>query len=107
MKSAFILRPFHHRSPDARFIIQLLGLHVAGNAMGAQFYPNCVQVTITNGGSVQLPTGIALPGAYDPQDTKGVLVELWKIQQTPTPGYTAPGGPVLLPWVLSFFNLGA
>jgi lytic cellulose monooxygenase (C1-hydroxylating) len=64
--------------------------------MGAQFYPNCVQVQITNGGSVQLPTGIALPGSYNPDDTSGVLVQLWQIQAGQV-SYTAPGGKVLLP----------
>jgi len=74
---------------------EILGLHVAGTRMGAQFYPNCIQVKVTNGGSVTLPTGIALPGAYNPDDTAGVLVELWKIQQG-LANYTIPGGPVKL-----------
>lgn len=64
--------------------------------MGAQFYPNCVQVKVTNGGSVSLPTGIAFPGSYDPKDTQGVLVQLWQIQAGQVQ-YTAPGGKVLLP----------
>jgi hypothetical protein len=36
--------------------------------MGAQFYPSCTQIRVTQGGSTQLPAGIALPGAYDPDD---------------------------------------
>lgn len=68
---------------------QILGLHVASEVMGAQFYPNCLQVKVQNGGSVQLPEGIPLPGSYDPYDP-GILVQLYKI--TPqTPNYTAPG----------------
>lgn len=47
---------------------EILGLHVAGTEMGAQFYPSCTQIRVTEGGSTQLPSGIALPGAYDPQD---------------------------------------
>jgi hypothetical protein len=39
-----------------------------------------------------------MPGSYDPNDA-GILVELWRVQQTPTPGYTAPGGKVILPCV--------
>ncbi|KAH7102676.1 glycoside hydrolase [Auriculariales sp. MPI-PUGE-AT-0066] len=74
---------------------EILGLHVASTVMGAQFYPNCVQIQVTNGGSVSLPTGIALPGAYDPNDTLGILVELWKVQQG-LASYTPPGGAVLL-----------
>ena len=47
---------------------EILGLHVAGTRMGAQFYPSCTQIRVTQGGSVALPVGIALPGAYDPED---------------------------------------
>jgi hypothetical protein len=47
---------------------EILGLHVAGTKMGAQFYPSCTQIRVTQGGSVALPAGIALPGAYDPED---------------------------------------
>lgn len=47
---------------------EILGLHVAGSRMGAQFYPSCTQIRVTQGGSTQLPAGIALPGAYQPDD---------------------------------------
>lgn len=73
---------------------EILGLHVAGQLNGAQFYPNCLQIKVTDGGSLALPAGIPLPGSYDPHDC-GILVELWRI--TPqNSNYTAPGGPVLL-----------
>ncbi|KAI0682924.1 glycosyl hydrolase family 61-domain-containing protein [Cytidiella melzeri] len=74
---------------------EILGLHVASTVMGAQFYPNCLQIQVQNGGSVTLPEGIPLPGSYDPYDP-GILVQLYEITLT-TPNYTAPGGPVLLP----------
>lgn len=51
---------------------EILGLHVAGERMGAQFYPSCTQIRVTEGGSTELPEGVALPGAYDPDDTEGV-----------------------------------
>jgi lytic cellulose monooxygenase (C1-hydroxylating) len=61
--------------------------------MGAQFYPQCVQIKVTDGGSVSLPTGIPLPGSYDPEDTSGILVQLWQIQASPSQlYYIAPGG---------------
>jgi cellulase len=41
-----------------------------------QFYPTCVQIKVIEGSSVSLPTGIALPGAYDPNDKSGVLFDL-------------------------------
>jgi lytic cellulose monooxygenase (C1-hydroxylating) len=69
---------------------------VAQQLLGAQFYPQCIQIKVTNGGSVSLPAGIALPGAYDPNDTSGILLELWRVQQNQIQ-YIAPGGPVLLP----------
>ena len=69
--------------------MKILGLHVAYEVNGAQFYPNCLQIKVTNGGDVALPQGIPLPGSYDPYDP-GVLVELYEI--TPqNPSYTAPG----------------
>lgn len=51
---------------------EILGLHVAGSRFGAQFYPSCTQIKIVKGGSTTLPSGVALPGAYNPDDTKGV-----------------------------------
>ncbi len=57
--------------------------------MGAQFYPNCLQIKVQNGGSVTLPEGIPLPGSYDPYDP-GILVQLWQITLQ-NPNYTAPG----------------
>jgi hypothetical protein len=51
---------------------EILGLHAAGQRNGAQFYPSCTHIRVTSGGSTQLPSGIALPGAYSPDDTQGV-----------------------------------
>lgn len=56
---------------DGEYLLrhEILGLHVAGTHMGAQFYPVCAAVKVSGGGgNVQLPTGISLPGAYDPAD---------------------------------------
>lgn len=76
---------------------EILGLHVAGTSMGAQFYPNCIQVKVQNGGSKTLPSGIALPGAYKPTDS-GILTQLWWYNPSNTSArYTAPGGPVTFP----------
>ena len=68
--------------------------------MGAQFYPNCIQIKLTGNGCKKLPAGVAFPGAYDPQDP-GILVELWRISPTAY-NYTAPGGPVTLPYVADY-----
>ncbi|KAK4122215.1 lytic polysaccharide monooxygenase [Parathielavia appendiculata] len=71
---------------------EILGLHVAGTRMGAQFYPSCTQIRVTQGGSTQLPSGIALPGAYNPDDP-GILTHVWRINQGQIT-YKAPGGDV-------------
>ncbi|KAH8722630.1 glycoside hydrolase [Phaeosphaeriaceae sp. PMI808] len=72
---------------------EILGLHVAGTRMGAQFYPACVQVKVGGSGTKNLPSGVALPGAYDPDDKAGILVQLWQVNAGQAQ-YTAPGGPV-------------
>ncbi|KAG8838397.1 hypothetical protein FRB91_007632, partial [Serendipita sp. 411] len=54
---------------------------------------NCVQIKITGGGSVALPSGVAFPGAYQPNDP-GILIQLWTVSAT-NPAYTIPGGPIL------------
>ncbi|CAI9626633.1 unnamed protein product [Alternaria burnsii] len=72
---------------------EILGLHVAGTRMGAQFYPACVQISVGGSGSKALPAGVGLPGSYDPDDKEGVLVQLWQVQAGQR-GYTPPGGPV-------------
>jgi hypothetical protein len=51
---------------------EILGLHVADKRMAAQFYPSCTHIRVIEGGSSQLPEGLSLPGAYDPDDTAGV-----------------------------------
>ncbi|KAF3920815.1 Endoglucanase-4 [Dactylellina cionopaga] len=71
---------------------EILGLHVASTVNGAQFYPSCVHLKVTGSGS-DSPSGVALPGAYDPNDTNGILISLYQINQGQKV-YTAPGGPV-------------
>ncbi|KAG9035048.1 hypothetical protein FRB95_012196 [Tulasnella sp. JGI-2019a] len=74
---------------------EILGLHVASTLNGAQFYPNCLQITVTGGGSAN-PTGIAFPGAYQPTDPS-ILTQLWwYAPSNTTASYVIPGGSVLL-----------
>jgi lytic cellulose monooxygenase (C1-hydroxylating) len=79
---------------DGEYLLrhEILGLHVAGTRMGAQFYPSCTQIKVAGGGK-DAPAGIALPGAYSPDDKDGIWTELWMIQQGKK-NYTAPGGSV-------------
>ncbi|KIM20926.1 carbohydrate-binding module family 1 protein [Serendipita vermifera MAFF 305830] len=81
--------------PNGEYILrhEILGLHRSSELNGAQFYPNCAQIKITGGGNVPLPSGIALPGAYQPTDP-GIYLQLYTI--TPSNStYIIPGGPVL------------
>ncbi|KAF9003030.1 endoglucanase-4 [Cyathus striatus] len=72
---------------------EILALHVAGTLGGAQFYPHCVQVKVTGGGSAN-PSGIALPGSYVATDP-AILTQLWWYTASNTSAsYTPPGGPV-------------
>ncbi|KAK9771510.1 putative Family 61 endoglucanase [Seiridium cardinale] len=72
---------------------EILGLQRTNtNGSLAQFYPSCNQITITGSGTTQLPTGIALPGAYQPDDTTSIFLEYRDISADNP--YTAPGGQV-------------
>lgn len=83
--------------PDGEYILrhEILGLHLSYELNGAQFYPNCVQIKITGGGNVGLPSGVAFPGAYQPTDP-GIYLQLYTVTTT-NPAYTIPGGPILYP----------
>ncbi|TFK34898.1 glycoside hydrolase, partial [Crucibulum laeve] len=72
---------------------EILGLHVASTLGGAQFYPHCVQITVTGGGSAN-PSGVSLPGAYKATDP-AILTQLWWYSASnSSASYTPPGGPV-------------
>ncbi|GJN89852.1 hypothetical protein Rhopal_002841-T1 [Rhodotorula paludigena] len=68
----------------------LLALHSAGQYPGAQFYPNCAQVEVTEGGSQELPKGVALPGFIKPT-TPGVAWIYYSSEYDITGDYVAPG----------------
>ncbi|KAI0596546.1 family 61 endoglucanase [Biscogniauxia sp. FL1348] len=72
---------------------EILGLQRTNtNGSLAQFYPSCNQISVTGQGTAALPEGIALPGAYQPDDTTSIFLEYRDISaENP---YTAPGGQV-------------
>ncbi|KAL4254459.1 Endo-beta-1,4-glucanase D [Abortiporus biennis] len=70
---------------------EILALHGATNIGGAQFYPVCVQLTVTGGGS-KTPSGLAFPGAYSPTDP-GIHFNPYQ-GDAADQAYVAPGGPV-------------
>ncbi|PVG02834.1 glycoside hydrolase [Serendipita vermifera] len=75
-----------------------IALHGATSVGGAQFYPVCIQLTVTGGGSVQPSGNLAFPGAYSANDP-GILFKYGTIL-SPYQGdaanaaYKAPGGSV-------------
>ncbi|TNY17650.1 glycoside hydrolase family 61 protein [Rhodotorula diobovata] len=70
---------------------ELLALHSAQSAGGAQFYPNCADVTVTGSGTTALPKGVSIPGFYK-SDTPGVIWDIYySATQDVTGDYVAPG----------------
>ncbi|TFK21123.1 endoglucanase II [Coprinopsis marcescibilis] len=73
---------------------EVIALHVAGSAGGAQFYPSCFQLNVVGSGTARPPT-VKIPGAYGANDP-GVLVNIHQqlsnyIIPGPRPyGYNAP-----------------
>ncbi|KDQ12169.1 glycoside hydrolase family 61 protein [Botryobasidium botryosum FD-172 SS1] len=68
---------------------ETIGLHVAQNYPGAQFYMGCAQLNITGGGSAN-PSGVKFPGAYKGTDS-GIKINIY--YPVPT-SYTTPGPSV-------------
>ncbi|KPV77357.1 glycoside hydrolase family 61 protein [Rhodotorula graminis WP1] len=69
---------------------ELLALHSAGQAGGAQFYPQCADIEITSGGTTKLPAGVSIPGFYSEQ-TPGVVWIYYSSSYDVTGDYVAPG----------------
>ncbi|KAF2228083.1 glycoside hydrolase, partial [Elsinoe ampelina] len=65
--------------------VEIIGLHEADRAGGAQLYPECAQISITGGGSAN-PATVSFPGAYI-QDGVGLSYNLYSGNAP----YTAPG----------------
>ncbi|KAL1704263.1 glycoside hydrolase family 61 protein [Schizophyllum commune] len=68
-----------------------LALHGATNVGGAQFYPVCVQLTVTGGGSLA-PSGLSFPGAYSAEDP-GIHFNPYQ-GDAANEAYIPPGGDV-------------
>ena len=67
---------------------EVIALHTAGSAGGAQPYVTCYQLKVTGGGNAS-PATVNFPGAYSASDP-GILVNIHS-QMT---SYTPPGPPV-------------
>ncbi|KAL2844172.1 endo-beta-1,4-glucanase D [Aspergillus pseudoustus] len=71
---------------DYLFRPEIIALHEGNRQGGAQFYMECVQVSVTSDGSSTLPEGVAIPGTYTATDP-GVLFDLYNgFTSYPIPG---------------------
>ena len=56
---------------------EINALHEGDRLGGAQFYMECVHITVGGSGTVALPAGVAFPGAYKATDA-GILFDIYK-----------------------------
>ncbi|KFX90969.1 hypothetical protein V490_06163 [Pseudogymnoascus sp. VKM F-3557] len=77
---------------DGQYLLrgEIIALHSASAAQGAQFYMECAQINVTGGSGAATPETVALPGAYSATDP-GILINIY---QSPMPAYTIPGPDV-------------
>ncbi|BGP38982.1 hypothetical protein JCM10450v2_002938 [Rhodotorula kratochvilovae] len=68
----------------------IVGLHEAQSAGGAQFYPNCAQVEVTGSGKTALPKGVSIPGFFT-ASTPGVVWVYYSGTYDTKLDYVAPG----------------
>lgn len=65
---------------------EILALHSAGNADGAQAYPQCINLEVTGSGSAAPSGGVPATSLYTPTDP-GILFNLWEsFDSYPIPG---------------------
>ncbi|CCC11529.1 unnamed protein product [Sordaria macrospora k-hell] len=67
---------------------EVIALHTAGSAGGAQLYMTCYQISVSGGGSAS-PATVSFPGAYKSSDA-GILVNIHAAMSN----YVAPGPAV-------------
>jgi lytic cellulose monooxygenase (C1-hydroxylating) len=72
---------------------EILALHGGGSVGGAQFYPVCVQLTVTGGGSFKPVGNVSLPGTYTARDP-GILFSPYQGEAV-NQAYVPPGGGIL------------
>jgi cellulase len=85
---AEVLIPADIAAGDYLLRAEVIALHTAGSAGGAQPYVTCFQLSVTGGGSAT-PATVNFPGAYSASDP-GILVNI----HTQMSSYTPPGPPV-------------
>jgi cellulase len=81
--------PTNIASGDYLLRAEVIALHAAGSAGGAQLYMSCYQLTV-NGGSGGSPATVSFPGAYRASDP-GLQINIYQAMSS----YTAPGPAVI------------
>ena len=78
--------------PDGDYLLraEVIALHTAGQANGAQLYMSCYQVTLSGGGSSLPSQTVKFPGAYSARDP-GIMVNIHAALKT----YVVPGPAVI------------
>ncbi|KAI1179880.1 fungal cellulose binding domain-containing protein [Nemania sp. FL0916] len=83
--------PIPADTPSGDYLLraEVIALHTAGSAGGAQFYMSCYQITVA-GGSGSVPAGVSLPGAFKASDP-GIQVNIHAKMSS----YANPGPAVI------------
>ncbi|KAI1813082.1 fungal cellulose binding domain-containing protein [Poronia punctata] len=83
--------PIPANTPSGDYLLraEVIALHTAGSAGGAQFYVSCYQLTV-EGGSGSVPSGVSLPGAFSASDP-GIQVNIHAAMSS----YANPGPAVI------------
>ncbi|KAH9900087.1 glycoside hydrolase family 61 protein [Xylariomycetidae sp. FL2044] len=77
--------------PDGQYLLraELIALHGARSAGGAQFYMECAQIEVTGGSGAKTPATVSIPGAYKANDP-GIQLDIYQ----GVTSYTVPGPDV-------------
>ncbi|KAI0533995.1 glycosyl hydrolase family 61-domain-containing protein [Xylaria digitata] len=78
---------------DGQYLLraEMIALHGAGSAQGAQLYMECAQINISGGSAKVSPATYSIPGIYK-QNDPGLLINIY--QMTSSSKYTIPGPSV-------------
>jgi cellulase len=71
---------------------EIIALHGGGSLNGAQFYPVCVQLTVTGSGTFKPVGNVGFPGTYGQRDP-GILFSPYQ-GEAANKAYVIPGGAV-------------
>ncbi|KAI1854037.1 hypothetical protein JX265_003639 [Neoarthrinium moseri] len=76
--------------PDGQYLLraEMIALHAASSAGGAQLYMECAQINIKGGKATASPSTYSIPGIYKATDP-GLLINIYSMTSSST--YTIPG----------------